>query len=160
MKRAGAAAILVLSGAASLPVLGTHLAVGQEKTASATWALYVPSEIAWKPGPDSLPPGVKVAVLEGDSAKAGFFTMRLLMPDGYKVAPHWHPTIERLTIISRDRAPRNRRSIRCDGDEGASRRDVQLDASEDDTLRVDDRRDGPAAQQHRPLASRLRGSCR
>jgi len=91
---------LVLSGAASLPVLGTHLAVGQEKTASATWALCVPREIAWKPGPDSLPRGVKVAVLEGDSAKAGFFTMRLLMPDGYKVAPHWHPTIERLTIIS------------------------------------------------------------
>jgi hypothetical protein len=49
---------------------------------------FVPSEIAWKPGPDSLPPGAKMAVLEGEPTKEGFFTLRLLMPDGYRFAPH------------------------------------------------------------------------
>jgi hypothetical protein len=100
VKRVGTAAIFVLAGAASLSLLGTRLVAGQEKAASSTWALYVPNEIAWKPGPESLPPGAKIAVLEGDPAKEGFFTMRVLMPDGYRVAPHWHPNVERLTIIS------------------------------------------------------------
>ena len=45
-------------------------------------------------GPDSLAPGAKMAVQDG------FFTIRLLLPEGYRVAPHWHPKIERLTIIS------------------------------------------------------------
>jgi hypothetical protein len=49
---------------------------------------------------DPGPPGAKMAVLEGDPTKEGIFTMRLLLPDGYGVAPHWHPKVERLTIIS------------------------------------------------------------
>jgi hypothetical protein len=100
MKKLGAAVIVAFSGAAMMSALGTRLAAEQAKAANGTWALYVPSEIAWTPAPDSLPPGAKVAILEGDPAKEGFFTMRLLMPDGYRVAPHWHPNIERLTIIS------------------------------------------------------------
>lgn len=44
-------------------------------------------------------PGAKMAILEGDPAKNGFFTMRLKLPDGYRVMPHWHPNIERLTVI-------------------------------------------------------------
>jgi ChrR Cupin-like domain len=100
MKRVATAVIFVLSGVSSLPVLETRLAAEQAKVATGTWTLFVPSEIAWKPGPDSLAPGVKMAILEGDPAKEGFFTLRLLMPDGYRVAPHWHPKVERLTIIS------------------------------------------------------------
>jgi hypothetical protein len=100
MKRVAAVVVLVLSGVAGLSVLGTSLAAERKKAAVGTWALYVPTEIAWKAGPESLPPGAKVAVLEGDPAKEGFFTMRLLLPDGYRVAPHWHPKVERLTIIS------------------------------------------------------------
>ncbi len=100
MKRVAAVVVLVLSGVASLSVLGTSLAAEQKKAAVGTWALYIPTEIAWKAGPESLAPGAKVAVLEGDLAKEGFFTMRLLLPDGYRVAPHWHPKVERLTIIS------------------------------------------------------------
>jgi uncharacterized protein DUF4437 len=67
---------------------------------SGAWSLYVPSDLPWKPGPSSLAPGAKMAVLEGDPAKEGMFTMRLLLPDGYRVNPHWHPKTERLTIIS------------------------------------------------------------
>jgi quercetin dioxygenase-like cupin family protein len=56
--------------------------------------------ITWQVGPPSLPPGAKFAVLEGDPAKDGFFTMRLRLPDGYKIPPHTHPKVEHVTVIS------------------------------------------------------------
>jgi hypothetical protein len=98
MKRI-AAVVVVLSGLAS-PFVPAAGLLAKEMQASGTWALYLPGAIEWKAGPDSLAPGAKMAVLEGDPSKDGFFTIRLLMPDGYRVAPHWHPKTERLTIIS------------------------------------------------------------
>ncbi len=26
--------------------------------------------------------------------------MRLFLPDGFKIAPHWHPKVERITVIA------------------------------------------------------------
>jgi len=63
------------------------------------WDLFKPDQIAWRDGPPSLQPGAKMAILEGDPEREGFFTMRLKLPDGYRVLPHWHPKTERLTII-------------------------------------------------------------
>ena len=62
--------------------------------------LYPTAEIQWKYGPASLPAGAKFAVLEGDPSKEGFFTMRLWLPDGFKIPPHWHPKVEHVTVIS------------------------------------------------------------
>jgi quercetin dioxygenase-like cupin family protein len=62
-------------------------------------AMYRPEQIVWKDGPPSLPPGAKFAVLEGDPAKKGYFAMRLKFPDGYRISPHWHPNVERVTVI-------------------------------------------------------------
>lgn len=62
-------------------------------------SLYPAAAIQWKDGPASLAAGAKVAVLEGDPSKEGFFTMRLWFPDGFKVQPHWHPRIEHVTVI-------------------------------------------------------------
>lgn len=56
--------------------------------------------IVWKDGPPTLPKGTKVAVLEGDPKQAGIFTMRLRIPAGSKIMPHWHPRPERVTILS------------------------------------------------------------
>jgi hypothetical protein len=61
---------------------------------------YLPDRVAWKDGPPSLPPGAKFAVLEGDPASQGFFCMRAMLPDGYRIPPHWHPNVERVTILS------------------------------------------------------------
>jgi quercetin dioxygenase-like cupin family protein len=61
---------------------------------------YAPERIEWKPGPPSLPPGAKMAVLEGDPTKEGPFVMRLQAPDGYHIPPHTHPKTERVTVIS------------------------------------------------------------
>jgi quercetin dioxygenase-like cupin family protein len=39
-------------------------------------------------------------VLAGDPAAAGSaFTLRVKMPAGYKVPPHWHPADENLTVL-------------------------------------------------------------
>lgn len=61
---------------------------------------YRPEEIEWQDGPASLEPGTQYAVLEGDPGKPGVFTMRLKFPDGGRVAPHWHPNVERVTVLS------------------------------------------------------------
>ncbi len=62
--------------------------------------VFTPSDIKWTDAPPILPAGAKIAVLDGDPAKAGYFAMRLKMPDGHKIMPHWHPNVERLTVIS------------------------------------------------------------
>lgn len=58
------------------------------------------THVVWKAGPPNLPKGTEVAVLEGDPKMPGMFTMRLRVPAGSKVAPHWHPRPERVTILS------------------------------------------------------------
>jgi hypothetical protein len=43
---------------------------------------------------------LRVAILQGDPAKAGgTYTLRLSCTDGAKIAPHWHPTRENVTVI-------------------------------------------------------------
>ena len=71
-----------------------------EETQSADMRLYPPTTIEWKEGPAALPPGAKVAVLEGDPTKEGPFVVRLQFPDGYHIPPHTHPKTERVTVIS------------------------------------------------------------
>jgi hypothetical protein len=41
-----------------------------------------------------------MAVLNGNPGAVGPFTVRMQAPAGYAIKPHWHPTAERLTIIS------------------------------------------------------------
>jgi ketosteroid isomerase-like protein len=62
--------------------------------------LLAPSKLTWSPAPLPLPPGAKFAVLSGDPSKAEPFTVRLEMPAGYAVAPHWHPTDEHVTVLA------------------------------------------------------------
>lgn len=59
-----------------------------------------PEEIKWGAAPAALPAGAELAVLAGDPAATGPVTLRLKMPAGYKIPPHWHPTDERVTVIS------------------------------------------------------------
>jgi hypothetical protein len=63
--------------------------------------LFVASdELAWIDGPPALPAGAKLAVIEGNPATPGPFTMRLKVSDGYKVPPHFHPAIEHVSVMS------------------------------------------------------------
>jgi quercetin dioxygenase-like cupin family protein len=56
--------------------------------------------LAWGPAPAVFPAGTKIAVLQGDPGKPGTFTVRLDFPDGTRLAPHFHPTEEAVTVIS------------------------------------------------------------
>jgi len=62
--------------------------------------LYPPASMEWKAGPAAIPPGAKMAVLEGDPTKEGPFVVRFQFPEGYHIPPHTHPKTERVTVIS------------------------------------------------------------
>ncbi len=92
--RAIIASVLVVAAAALQAVGQQH--GGEEGTPM----VYAPTALEWREGPPSLPVGARFAVLEGDPTKDGPFTMRLKVPDGYRIPPHTHPKTERLTVIS------------------------------------------------------------
>ncbi|HEY4307664.1 MAG TPA: cupin domain-containing protein [Gemmatimonadaceae bacterium] len=54
----------------------------------------------WGPAPAVFPVGAQMAVLSGNPAASSEFTIRLKMPDGYRIPPHTHPTDENVTVIS------------------------------------------------------------
>jgi hypothetical protein len=71
------------------------MAAGTEKHA------FTPDAVEYGPAPSFVAPGAQLAVLEGNPlATSGDYTIRLKMPDGYRVAPHWHPKRENVTVIS------------------------------------------------------------
>ena len=57
-------------------------------------------DFTWGDAPPALPTGGKMAVVSGDPGKAGAFVLRVQVPAGYRIAPHWHPADEQLTILS------------------------------------------------------------
>jgi len=72
---------------------------------SASWAqtsahrMITPDDLKWGDVP-SLPAGAKIAVIEGPMSEAVPFTIRLKFPAGYRLPAHWHPAIERVTVLS------------------------------------------------------------
>lgn len=74
-------------------------------TASPVWAqpgdhkMVKPADLKWQDVP-SLPKGAKIAVIEGPMNEAVPFTFRLKLPANYKVPAHWHPAVERVTVLS------------------------------------------------------------
>lgn len=63
-------------------------------------SITTPQSTKWGPAPAVLPAGARVAILDGDPTKSAPFTMRLMFPAGYRIAPHSHPVDEHVTVIS------------------------------------------------------------
>jgi quercetin dioxygenase-like cupin family protein len=57
-------------------------------------------EVVWTEGPASMPPGTEMAILEGDLKKPGPITVRFKVPADAVIAPHTHPGLERVTVLS------------------------------------------------------------
>ncbi|MGQ0639760.1 MAG: cupin domain-containing protein, partial [Gemmatimonadaceae bacterium] len=74
-------------------------AQGNSRDANSHAIIALPGKISWAPAPSILPRGAELAVVVGDPSKAGEFTMRLRMPDGYRLPPHFHPVTEHVTVI-------------------------------------------------------------
>jgi hypothetical protein len=63
--------------------------------------VFTPNTIPWGPAPPFVAPGAQLAVIEGNpAASSGDYTIRLKMPNGYRIAAHWHPLRENVTVIS------------------------------------------------------------
>jgi hypothetical protein len=75
------------------------LSLGHDNDDAMKAAICRPDGLKWQEGPLSLPPGAKMAVLEGDPNKEGPFVFRVKVPDGYRIPPHTHPKPERVTIL-------------------------------------------------------------
>ncbi len=70
-------------------------------SAAAEKNVFTPDTVQYGPPPPFVAPGAQLAVLEGNPlAESGDYTVRLKMPDGYRIAPHWHPKRENVTVIS------------------------------------------------------------
>lgn len=98
MRTIAIAASLALAASSAAAQAPTATAAPEGTASHAIVAL--PDRITWGPAPAILPPGAELAVLEGDPAKAEAFTMRLRMPDGYRIPPHFHPVTEHVTVVA------------------------------------------------------------
>lgn len=83
-------------GAVSLVMVA---AVGAQSSAPAHVLLRA-ADLKWGQAPPAFEKGASLAVLSGDPGKPGPFVVRLKMPAGYKIAAHWHPTDENVTVIA------------------------------------------------------------
>ena len=68
-------------------------------TQGSAHTMLTPGDLKWVEVP-SLPPGAKLAIIEGPLNEAVPFTFRLQFPANYQIPAHWHPAVERVTVIS------------------------------------------------------------
>ena len=80
--------VLLALGSLLFPVIGAedHMTV-------------TPNDLKWADVP-SLPPGAKLAVIQGPLDQATPFIFRVKLPADYKVPAHWHPATEHVTVLS------------------------------------------------------------
>ncbi len=57
------------------------------------------ADLKWEDVP-SLPPGAKIAIIEGPMNQAVPFTVRLSFPANYRIPAHMHPAAERVTVLT------------------------------------------------------------
>jgi quercetin dioxygenase-like cupin family protein len=89
--------ILACGVAVSLVIV---LAASAQDTKESSHVLVSGPEIKWGEPPLVLEKGASFAVISGHPFKPGTFVVRLKMPAGYKIAPHWTPTDEHVTVLS------------------------------------------------------------
>ena len=100
--------LLVTAGAAQTPP-ANQVAVEKKSSGGARSMMVVPGSEQWMDIPAAALVGtpsvelggtLKIAILQGDPMTAGrSYTLRLSCTDGTKIAPHWHPTTENVTVI-------------------------------------------------------------
>ena len=94
--------LLALSASFAFGTLAVPVALAQSSGHSAMandHMMATPDELKWV-DIGSLPPGAKLAVVEGPLNQAGPVTFRLKFPANYEIPAHWHPAIEHVTVIS------------------------------------------------------------
>ena len=59
----------------------------------------LPDNVEWQPF-SAFPPTARYAVLVGDPMQPGPYVIRVKVPAGVKLMPHWHPEDRVYTVIS------------------------------------------------------------
>jgi len=110
-QRIGVLAVCLLLAAAGMGQTppAKQMAVEKKSGGAARSAPVMPGSEQWMDIPAAALVGtpsvemggtVKIAILQGDPMTAGrSYTLRLSCTDGTKIAPHWHPTTENVTVI-------------------------------------------------------------
>lgn len=94
------AAALTIALALPLSASGAQDTTHAAATADSMVVMH-PRSLRWGPvETPGFPPGLQIAVLSGNPAQAGPYTVRLRFPSGYAFPAHWHPNAENLTVIS------------------------------------------------------------
>lgn len=71
------------------------------KQAGGTHAAVPPSSLTWSDTPPpGMPAGMRSAIVYGDPTQAQPYVIRAQLPANYRIAPHWHPTLENITVLS------------------------------------------------------------
>jgi ChrR-like protein with cupin domain len=86
--------VLLWSAVLVVAMIGGAFAQGQSHVMSS------PKDLKWGDAPPVFEKGAGFAVISGDPSKDGLYVVRLKMPAGYKIMPHWHPTDEHVTVLS------------------------------------------------------------
>ena len=74
-------------------------AIAQDANMSAH-VMSAPKDLKWGDPPPVFEKGASFTLVSGDPSKEGLYVVRLKMPAGYRINPHWHPTDEHVTVIS------------------------------------------------------------
>jgi hypothetical protein len=85
--------------AASMLVVASALAVAPVCAQTGEHKMVKAVDLKWDDLP-SLPKGAKASVIEGPLTEAVPFTVRIKVPANYTIPPHWHPAVERVTVLS------------------------------------------------------------
>lgn len=70
--------------------------------AASTHVMYDAAELEWGAAPEAFEPGAQAVILSGDPTRPGLFVLRLKAPAGFRIANHWHPTDEHVTLLEGD----------------------------------------------------------
>ncbi len=89
--------VLTLMIIAMVAIIGVAIA---EDAMAPAHVIVTPAELKWGDPPPVFEKGASFTVVSGDPSKPGLYVVRLKMPAGYKIMPHWHPTDEHVTVIS------------------------------------------------------------
>jgi quercetin dioxygenase-like cupin family protein len=92
MTQLATVAAIIVALVTLMPAAGSPQAHGDH-------LMVTPADLKWADVP-SLPPGAKIAVIEGPMNEAKPFTMRLRLPADYQIPAHFHGGIEHVTVIS------------------------------------------------------------
>jgi hypothetical protein len=106
-----------------------------------------------------IPAGAKCATIEGDRKAPNVpFTYRLKMPDNYRIAPHFHPADEHVTVISGTLNMDLGEKVRSENRQAHDCGKLHGDAKRSLSLRMDSRRNDSPSSRDRAVGTHVRKS--